>query len=159
MNCVRDTVNSQDCWTVLMSSRVNKTNCKFDIQHWKVKKQKGSQHHEINRKKNSRSCKKALRQVYTQFPHYFKKKLLLPDTQIVIAMMSDKPSHSPSVSVPPTSVLSSAYHPNSTTSTSSSVLPFKTSLISIFNWSFCLLWNAVNHHPCVSVKEQDSPAD
>ena len=69
-SCVRDTVSSKGCWTVLVSSRADRTSCKFGIWHWKVKKWRGSQHCKIDRKKDSRSCKKALKQIYTQFLHH-----------------------------------------------------------------------------------------
>ena len=73
--------------------------------------------------------------------------------------MSDESPHSPSVSVSLTSVLSSAYHLNSMIYTSSSLLPFKTSFISTFNWSLHLLWDVMDCHPHVSVEEHNSPAD
>ena len=125
----------------------------------KDQKQKGSQHCKVDRKKDSRFCKKTLRQIYIQFPHYPEKKLLLPGTQIVITTMFGESSHLPSVSVPLTPVVSSAYHLSSMIHTSSSVLLFKTSLISTFNQSFCLLWNVIDHCSCVSVKKQNSPAN
>ena len=73
--------------------------------------------------------------------------------------MSDESSHSPFFSFSSTPVLSSAYHPNLTTPASSSVPPFKTGLISTSNQSLCLLWDAMDHCPHISVEEQDSPAD
>ena len=73
--------------------------------------------------------------------------------------MSDESPYLFSVSVSFTSVLFSVYHLSLMTLTSSSVLFFKTGLINISDWFLCLLWDAVNHHSCVSVKEQDSSAD
>ena len=73
--------------------------------------------------------------------------------------MSDKSPHSSSVSVPFTSVLSFVYYSSSTTPALFFISFFKISLISIFNQSLHLLWNAVDHYSCVSVKKQDSPAD
>ena len=40
MNYVKNIVNLKDCWTVLTSSKADRTNCKFDIQHQKIKNKK-----------------------------------------------------------------------------------------------------------------------
>ena len=87
---------------------------------------------------------------------FFEKKLLLSDTQIIIATMFNKQSILFSVSVLFISVLSSVYHLNLITLTLSSVLFFKISLISISDQFLYLLWDAVNCCPCVSVEEQNS---
>ena len=73
--------------------------------------------------------------------------------------MSDEQSFLFSVSVSSISVLSSVYHSSSMISALFFILLFKISLISISDQSLHLLWDAVNHCPCVSVEEQDSPAD
>ena len=138
-----------------MSSRADRTNCKFGIWCWKVEKWRDSQYHKVDRKENSRFCKKTLKQVYTQFSHYFKKKLLLPDTQIIIATMFNKSPHLFSIFVSFISVLSFAYHLSLITYTLFSILSFKISFINTFNWFLCLLWNAVKRCPHVFVKEQD----
>ena len=126
------------------------------LKNWK---QRGNQHHKIDRKKDSKFCKKVLRQIYIQFPHYSEKKLLLLNIQIIITTMSDESSHLLSVSISFILVLSSAYHPSLMIHALSSVSLFKISLISTFNQSLHLLWDAVNCCPCVSVEEQNSSAD
>ena len=97
--------------------------------------------------------------IHNSFIISFKKKLLLFGTQIIIATIFNKQSSLLFVFVSFISVLFSAYYLNSITFTSSSILPFKISLISIFNQSFHLLWNAVDCHPYVSVEEQDFSTD
>ena len=97
--------------------------------------------------------------IHNSFIIFFKKKLLLSGTQIAITIMSDESSHLFSTFVPSISVLFSVYHSSLMTSASSFILLFKTSLISISDWFLCLLWDAVNYHPHVSVEKQDSPAD
>ena len=91
----------------------------------------------LTEKRIVNSAKKHWKKTYTQFPHYFKKKLLLPDTQIIIAIMSDKSLYSSSVSVSFISVLFFAYYSNLTTLILFSVSLFKISLIStsVTMWS------------------------
>ena len=160
MSCVRDTVSSKGCWTVLMSSRVNRTSCKFDIWCWKVENKKAVNIIKLTEKKTADSARRHWgKSIYNFLTTSSKKKLPLPGTQIAIATMSDKQSLLPSVSVLFISVLSSVYHLNSMIHASSFVLLFKTGFISTSDWSLCLLWDAVDCCPCVSVEEQNSSAD
>ena len=50
-----------------MSSRADRTNCKFNIQYWKFENEKAVNAAKLTKKKNSWFCKKALKQIYTQF--------------------------------------------------------------------------------------------
>ena len=143
-----------------MSSRADKTSCKFDIWYWKIENEKAVNAVKLTEKKTADPARRHWgKLIYNFLTISPEKKLPLPGTQIAIATMSDKQSPLLSVSVPPTSVLSSAHHSSSMIHASSSVPPFKTDFISTFNWSLCLLWDAVNHHPHVSVEEQNSSAD
>ena len=140
-----------------MSNRADRTSCKFDIQHQKIKNKEAVNAVKLTEKRIADSAKR----LWGKFIHNSlinsEKKLLLFDTQIIIVIMFNK--QLPSFSVPFTPVLSFVYHLSSTTSASSFILPFKISLISTFNWSLCLLWNAVNYCLYVSVKKQDFSAD
>ena len=137
INCVKDTVSSKDCWTVLVSSRADKTSCKFDIQHWKIKNEEAVNAARLTEKRTADSAKRFWDKFTHNFLINFEKKLLLPGTQIIIAIMFNE--QLPSFSVLFTSVLSSVYHLNSMISASFFVLPFKTSLISTFNQFLHLL--------------------
>ena len=158
-SCVRDTVSSKGCWTVLASSRADRTSCKFGIQCQKVKNKEAVNTTRLTEKRTADPARRHWGKLIYNSLTTSEKKLLLPGIQIVIATMSGESFHSPSVSVSPTSVLSSAYHSSSMTHASSSALPFKTGLISISDQSLHLLWDAVNHHSHVSVEEQDSSMD
>ena len=140
-----------------MSSRADKISCKFNIQHWKIENKETVNTTKLTEKKTADSAKKLWNKSTHNFFINFEKKLLLFDIQIVIIKIFNKQSFLSSVSS--TSVLSFVYHSNSIISASFFILPFKIDLISIFNQSFYLLWNAVNYYSCVSVKKQNSPAD
>ena len=158
-NCVRDTVNSKGCWTVLVSSRADRTNCKFSIQHQKVENKETVNTTRLTEKRTADSVKRHWNKSIHNSLTIFKKKLLLSGTQITIATMLSKLPHSPSVSVPLTPVLSSAYHPSSTTHALSFTPPFKISLISTSDQSLYLLWDVIDCCPHISVEEQDSSVD
>ena len=134
MSCVRDTISSKDCWIVLVSSRADRTNCKFDIQCWKVENKKAVNAARLTEKRTVGSARRLWSKLtYNFFTIFSEKKLPLSDTQIASVSMSDKQSSLFSVFLSFNPVLFSIYCSGIIISASSSVLSFKTGLISTFD--------------------------
>ena len=113
----------------------------------------------LTEKRTADSARKHWDKFIHNFFIIFKKKLLLSGIQIAIAIISNELFYSLSISVSFTLVLSSVYHSSLITHILFFTLLFKICLISTSDQFLYLLWNFMNHCPCVSVEKQNSSAD